>query len=249
MMRLRRVMLLGAIGLLVSVAEPAEVLTNEAIISMIKAGLGEDLIIMKIKSSPNNFDLSTSNLVNLKQQGVSERILKAMMETEGQTQGGKKEAATETYPVPRPPVRLLLLRDGKLIEMDYVAGSMQASIGNAFKRAFMFSMHDEAALIIQGESAKFRITEKVPVFRFSVNPEGRFLIVRFVKDIERHIRYVMLYRRPGSTDWVTKPGEEIAIEYTKEQDGYYIVRPKTDLQPGEYGIVPGYRTVYDFCID
>jgi hypothetical protein len=274
-----RLVLLGCFaGLLAPIVDAAEVLTNEAIVSMVKAGLSEDLIIMKITSSPNTFDLSTNNLVTLKQQGVSEAILKAMVQTEGQTQGTKKETAKETpavptppypgapppYPMPPPevvqqylqhlgpPAQLVLLRDGKLIEMDYVAGSLQQSVGNAFKRAFAMSLHHEASLIIQGDSAKFRIPEKVPVFRFLGNPEGRLALVSFVKDSERNIRYVVLYRKLGSTEWVTKPGgkgEEIAIDSKREQDGYYTITPKTDLPSGEYGVVLGYRTIYPFCVE
>ncbi len=279
------VLLVCFAGLLVPMADAAEVLTNDAIVSMVKAGLSEDLIIMKITSSPNTFDLSTNNLLTLKQQGVSDAILKAMMQTEGQTQGAKKEPAKEApaaptppypavapqYPLPPPevvqqylqnlgpqlqhlgaPARLSLVRDGQLIEMDYVAGALQESVGNAFKRAFGMSWHHEAALIIQEDSAKFRITEKVPVFRFLGNPEGKFALVRFVKDTERHIRYVVLYRRLGSTEWVTKPGEkgeEVAIDYKREPDGYYTITPKTDLPSGEYGIVLGYRTIYPFCVE
>ncbi len=58
----------------------AEILTNDAILTLIKAGLGEDVIIGKIRISPSQFDLSTEALLKLKNDGVSEAILKAMVE-------------------------------------------------------------------------------------------------------------------------------------------------------------------------
>ena len=275
----------GLAGLFVPIVDAGEVLTNEAVVSMVKAGLSEDLIIMKIASAPNTFDLSTNNLLSLKQQGVSDAILKAMMQSEGQTQGAKKETAKGApavsapqspgapppYQLPPPevvqqylqqlgpqfqnlgpPAQLSLFRDGQWIQMDYVAGALQESVGNAFKRAFAMSFHHEASLIIQGDSAKFRITEKVPVFRFMGNPEGRLALVSFVRDSDRNIRYVVLYRRLGSTEWVTKPGgkgEEIAIDSKREPDGFYTITPKAALPPGEYGVVLGHRTIYPFCVE
>src|SRR6266496_3974549 len=55
-----------------------EVITNETIIKMVKAKLGEDIIITKIKKSKTEFDTSTDNLINLKQAGVSDTIITAM---------------------------------------------------------------------------------------------------------------------------------------------------------------------------
>jgi hypothetical protein len=78
---LRQVLLLPVILLLVCrMAPAAEVLTNEAIVTMVKAGLGEELIIGKIKTSQGQYDLSTPGLLHLKAEGVSETIIKAMIE-------------------------------------------------------------------------------------------------------------------------------------------------------------------------
>jgi len=59
----------------------AEVLTNDAVVTMVKAGLGDELILNKIKISLNEFDRSTQALLRLKDAGVSETVIKAMMET------------------------------------------------------------------------------------------------------------------------------------------------------------------------
>lgn len=68
------------LGLVLPGATAAEVLTNETILTMVKAGLGEELIISKIKVSQGQYDLATERLLQLKQAGVSERILKAMLD-------------------------------------------------------------------------------------------------------------------------------------------------------------------------
>ncbi len=81
MTRLRGVLLLSVILLLGGhIAPAAEVLTNDTIVRMVKAGLGEELIISKIKISQTQFDLSTNGILKLKKEGVGDPIIKAMME-------------------------------------------------------------------------------------------------------------------------------------------------------------------------
>ena len=61
-----------------------EVLDNDAILSMIDAGLGDDVIVDKIKRSQSLFALSTTHVTNLKTQGVSDRLIATMIETQSQ---------------------------------------------------------------------------------------------------------------------------------------------------------------------
>ncbi len=67
--------------LLVPSISAAEILTNDAVLRMVKAGLGEELIVSKIKASQNQFDLTTDGILKLKNEGVSEKIIQAMMIT------------------------------------------------------------------------------------------------------------------------------------------------------------------------
>jgi hypothetical protein len=74
---------LGAVmlfGLGSAVLAQDETLTNGEIISLAKAGLSQSLIIGKIRTSKSSFDLSTNGLISLKQAGVSDAIVAAMME-------------------------------------------------------------------------------------------------------------------------------------------------------------------------
>ena len=62
-------------------AQTQEVLTNQAVIDMVKSKFSEGIIIVKIKSSRNSFDTSSSALQNLKKSGVTDAIMLAMMES------------------------------------------------------------------------------------------------------------------------------------------------------------------------
>jgi tetratricopeptide (TPR) repeat protein len=96
----------------------AEVLTNDAVVSMVKAGLGDAIVLDKIKTSQGQFDLSTPGLVRLKESGVSDAVIKAMI-----------EASAPAAPPPPAPVvadalaretanAIALYRQGKVVEAE-----------------------------------------------------------------------------------------------------------------------------------
>jgi len=66
--------------LLASMAFAQETMTNDEVITLTKAGLSGPIIEGKIRSSKTNFDMSTDALIKLKQAGVSDAIVAAMLE-------------------------------------------------------------------------------------------------------------------------------------------------------------------------
>jgi tetratricopeptide (TPR) repeat protein len=81
MKRALRVVLLSVIlSFIVSTGMAAEILTNDAVVAMVRAGLGEELIIGKIKGTQGQFDLTANALIRLKGAGVSDKIIQTMME-------------------------------------------------------------------------------------------------------------------------------------------------------------------------
>ncbi len=77
-------------------------LTNRDVIRLAQAKLSDDLIIAKIKKSVTNFDLSTDGLLQLKNAGVSDRVLKVMMEPASEPDSPTQNTtATPTQPATR----------------------------------------------------------------------------------------------------------------------------------------------------
>jgi len=62
-------------------ADP-EVITNDSVLSMLGAGLGEELVLQKIMYSRCSFSVSSTDLANLKTKGVGERVIAMMLETQ-----------------------------------------------------------------------------------------------------------------------------------------------------------------------
>jgi hypothetical protein len=57
-----------------------EILNNDSIIQLLKAGIAEDLIISKIRESQHALDLSVQGMVALKEGGVSDRLMRFLMD-------------------------------------------------------------------------------------------------------------------------------------------------------------------------
>jgi hypothetical protein len=57
-----------------------ETLTNSTIVALTKAGLGSNVIMQKINSSRCNFKTSTDDLIALKKAGISDEVIRLMIE-------------------------------------------------------------------------------------------------------------------------------------------------------------------------
>ena len=64
-------------------ATPEAGLTNADIVQMQKAGLSEEIILSKIATSTTNFDTGTQDLIQLRDAGVKNNIINAMVQKTG----------------------------------------------------------------------------------------------------------------------------------------------------------------------
>ena len=58
-------------------------LTNASVVKLVRAGFKENTVIAIIRSRPNQFDLSPDRLIELKKQGVPEKVILAMLAMDG----------------------------------------------------------------------------------------------------------------------------------------------------------------------
>ncbi|MCX7934945.1 MAG: hypothetical protein N3A66_06770, partial [Planctomycetota bacterium] len=109
-----------------------EVLSNQDVVDLIKAGLAKELVIEKIKSCENSFDLTTKAMIQLKEQGVSDDII-ALMLQEQKSRRNKVRARLELeiqhLAADRPEVRnAAFLYISRLGEM--AVGALQETLGH-----------------------------------------------------------------------------------------------------------------------
>jgi hypothetical protein len=60
-------------------------MSNDDVVKLKDAGLSDDLLIAKIKSSPATFRLETEDLIALKKGNVSEAVIAAMIDAQGRS--------------------------------------------------------------------------------------------------------------------------------------------------------------------
>jgi len=88
-----------------------EVLTNDSVIELLKAGIGEDVIISKILRSRHNFDLSVQGLVALKEGRASNRLIRFLMDSsKGLESKATPSPVSKQAPVTPPAPEQLLKR-------------------------------------------------------------------------------------------------------------------------------------------
>src|SRR5215210_4457054 len=63
-----------------TVSSAEETLSNKSIVSLISAKLSNQLIINKIKGTPNNFDMSSAAIIDLKKQKVPDQVVDEMLQ-------------------------------------------------------------------------------------------------------------------------------------------------------------------------
>lgn len=229
---------------MLSLGRAQEMLTNESILTMVRAGLPEGVIVAKIRSSQTRFDLSTDALIKLKQAGVPDRALETMA-SQGAPPGSPAVAtqppAPAPFSIPAAGVGIYHMDAGKLVELRQRRGKLEATAGPSFRKV---------ELVIPSRRAEFRISDRQPVFLATYFPAGTELArLRPGGKDDRNLK-MMKQTGPFGATLSTGIDEDAIVRVTVERDsqGRFLIRPSAPLAPGEYGFVFS-MMIWDFGID
>lgn len=237
-----------------------EVMTNDEVISLSKAGLASTIIVGKIRTSKSNFDLSTDSLIKLKQAGISDDIVGAMLEAKnGKTPSGSSlSGAASASGDPNDPmskhsygIYLYEERDGTR-KMTQLAPNVSAQnrTGGGFTAAVTpFGLGKvKTKANLPGRNASLQIKSTSPVFYFYLDTSSgglntasgipstpnEFTLVRFNQRSDN--REVTIAK---ANSWGAKGGlsDEYVVGLKAEDmgNGVFKVTPAGDLKSGEYG--------------
>jgi hypothetical protein len=249
--------LVAAVGLSLPEATSLaqEVLTNDSVIQMIKAGLPEAVVIAKIKSTATKFDLKTDSLVSLKKAGVSDKVLEAMVAA-----GSGSAPTTGAMPAPPAPAMaagalkntdvIYQLVGGKYVEMFATSANLETNM------AFFQS---KSEVVLEGKKAQYRTTDKQPVF-LSTYSSTDAPLVRLKQGDDHNDRNLKIgsgaFMPFGGTQKMGVRNEDkIPVTIERDPRGFYKVTPSAALPPGEYGFIlatgfgAGSGKIYDFGVD
>jgi hypothetical protein len=271
MLNTRRSCLLAAIllcGFITAVGQEAKPLTNADVVAMVKADLPETTVILAIQKGPTAFDTSPQALIQLKNQGVSPRVLDAMLQPAGAPPApAVQPGAAPVRPNPLDPTALtpgggvasgdVFLVDGdKRVQMKYSTSnartnSMMGAVVNPFHKT---KVRDA----LNGNHAQLRITNTSPAFEVTlpsnVNPSDIITLVKLTPKSDR--REIETGR--GSITGVSSGFRKIdlvalSLEEAGDAGGnsFKVYRAKvvSPLQPGEYALVTQVGAYYDFGVD
>jgi hypothetical protein len=86
------------IGLFCAALCAQETLSNETVLKLVKAGIGEDTIVGMVNQQPGKYALTADDIIALKSAGVSDKIMAAMIVRNG---------ASKAQPTPEVATRVI----------------------------------------------------------------------------------------------------------------------------------------------
>jgi hypothetical protein len=247
-----------------------EVLTNEKIVTMTRAGLSATLIVNKIRSSKTNFNVSTDELIRLKQAKVSDDIINAMVEASSsasasisRTGAGDVARTDANDPLSAHEAGIYLIeeKDGqkRMTELEPSISS-QSKSGGFFTSAMTGGLTKiKSKAVLASPNARLQISNPRPVFYFyfevkssglsnsgnvyassSTSPNEFVLVEMDGKKNGRELVVGQFNAFGAQSGTLDKYAR--AFDYEKIAPGVYKVTPRVDLTGGEYGFFYGGST-------
>ncbi len=270
------VLVVAAVGLVC--AQTKKPLTNENVLRMVKAGFEQSMIVKAIEANDTDFDVSVEALMDLKNAGVSQPIIEAMLAAEAKKKAPDPTVKPANAPPPDPNDPMSPHASGiywkstqgaekpmvRLEPSTYSKGKTSGMFGAAMS---MGISKVKWKIVINGDRAALRIAEATPEFwfyfgtgqeAFSAGPASPddFPLVRVEKkgkDRELIVGQTGL----AGTSAGTRSQDTLALESKQVAPGIYQVRPSRALEPGEYAFMRAGVTMenlasgklFDFGID
>lgn len=109
-------MLLAVLAVCLGIASAQQLTnTNDSVIKMVKAGMSDSIVISTINSQPAQFSLSANDLIALKQAGVSDAVMAAMIAKNSP----EATPAITAAPVSMVPAGMAMLREGTDVPLKF----------------------------------------------------------------------------------------------------------------------------------
>lgn len=174
-------------------------LTNSAIIEMVKAGIPADIIVLKISGSDSHFDTDASALIALKQAGVPDEVIRAMVSP------ARKPAAQASVPA------------SAVAAPAAAEGSLDLHDGTPLRLRLSRNLSSADAKV--GETVDFEVLEEVKVDDLLLIARGATAIAT-VTQAQSKRRMARGGRLDVNIDYVRLVnGEKVALRAVKETSG------------------------------
>ena len=238
-----------------NVQAQSDVMTNDEVISLTKAGLSQSIIIGKIRTSKSDFDLSTDSLIKLKQAGISDEVVTAMLEAKS----GKSTAAAAGPPMPGDPNDPMSKHSYGIYLMEETEGqrkmtqlvpnvSAQNRTGGMFTSSLTYGIGKvKIKSNLPGRSAALQIKATQPVFYFYLDTTSgglntssgvpstpnEFAMIRFNQRSDNREVTIGKANAFGAKGGLS---DEYVVQFNAQDlgNGIFKITPVAPLPKGEY---------------
>jgi hypothetical protein len=247
-MRRKLVLLLSLILFLPLSAQAEAPLTNEDVLKMVAAGLGDELVLAKVKEAPAvEFALEVDELLALKRAGVSEKVVEAML----RRKEGSSAQPPESPSDPADP--------WASVALDPAAGGVKVGIESRGEvKAILvlrgtldsngFAGFGATYMNYPGLRASVRTSDRRPSLLVKAPgplTTGRYFLAKLDPDEDDEVRSLKIAAMKAGLKAVFGGGGRVTLapdsdwtlpfDAVEESPGVWRVSLKQDLPPGEYG--------------
>lgn len=223
-----------------------QVMDNAAVMKLTKSGLSEDLIVTTINASPGHYDTGADALIALKQSGVTDKEISAMLMKNANPNGPAPSAMPTTIVLAAPPPALPGVTDvgvyykdktGAWVNMD--SENVNFKTGGVMKSVFSDGIvKPDLNGHLSGPMSKIKLTQPVEfaIRVFEGQDAGNYQLLHLHDHKDgREFRSVTggVFHASGGAqrDMVDFQAKRIAPRV-------YTVTLPEHLEPGEYGFLP-----------
>lgn len=248
---------LALAGLSLTHPAMAKDITLDEVLQLHALGIGDEAIIAKIESEETIFDLSTEQMIELRQKGLSSSVIAALVKTKENLKPVLSLDSPD--PMVAHPAGVYLLKgsgpDAKMARMQFTVTN-QAKTGGVFGYALTGGLASASVKVaIQNDTAPIA-TNGTPKFYFFfddvskgqdantwasgantfVNSPAEFTLVELEPKKGRREARVGSLNIAGAKSGVMDK-DRIAFNSREVRVGVYEVTPAAPLAPGEYGFI------------
>ena len=248
---------------LVNAQQQNKAVTNADVIAMVKAGLPENTIILAIQKGPSDFDTSAQTLIQLKDQGISPKIMDAMLQAGkvvsppaqlSDYAGMIEPYLLMTLPEAATSSEVILVDGDKRIQMK--RSLVSSRTGGAMMQGIIPFRKTRIKGVIEGHQAQFRVTNTSPQFEVTLasylDPHDYVKLVKLSpKSNRREVETARMGTMGGYSSGFRRDDIiPVAIEELSKSSAGTLYRIKIirPLVPGEYALTFA-SAFYAFGVD
>jgi hypothetical protein len=222
-----------------------DALDNAAVIKLTKSGLSEDLIVQAISASAGHYDTGTDALIALKQAGITDKEISAMLIKNANPNGvASQMPATIVIAAPPPPLPGvtdvgIYFKDKNSQWVDIESENVNFKTGGVLKSAFSDGIvKPDLNGHLTGPASKLKLNNPIEfaVYTFEGQDAGNYQLLHLHTHSDgREFRSVTggVFHASGGAQRDT-----VDFQAKRVAPRTYIVTLSQPLAPGEYGFLP-----------